>query len=171
MIRVDLSVLEERLEEDAAALEAAARPASQAAAQVFYIAARRNVMEIRRKSGNLINSIYQAYSERSSGVGKATYHVSWNPRKAKHGHLLEWGHIQRYVSYVGSDGNWYTAIRPEMRGKPKPKRKATQTTKDAYYVPLKEPKQIAAKAFMRRAGSMSEQAVAAATAEIMRAIE
>lgn len=171
MIRVDLSALEQRLDEDATALERAARPASQAASQVLYLAVRRNAMELGRKSGNLMRAIYQAYSERNSGTGHATYHISWNPRKAPHGHLVEWGHIQRYVAYVGKDGNWYTAVRPEMRGKPKPKRNASQAVKDAYYVTLPAPKQVAAAAFVRRAGSQKKQAEAAAIAELMKAIE
>lgn len=168
MIRVDLDSLNLQLEHDANALERAARPAAQAAAQVLYIEARRNAMAIRRVSGNLISSIYQAYSERKSAPGRATYHVSWNPRKAPHGHLVEWGHIQRYVSYVGKDGNWYTAVRPEMRGKPKPKRRAPQAEKDAYYVTLPAPKQIAANPFMRRAAVKEQEAIAAAVAEILK---
>lgn len=171
MIRVDLASLEQRLDEDSTALERAARPAAQAAAQVLYIEARRNAMEIRRQSGNLMRAIYQAYSERNSSTGRATYHISWNPRKAPHGHLIEWGHIQRYVSYVGKDGNWYTAVRPEMRGKPKPKRRAPQAVKDAYYIPLPAPRQVAAKSFMRRAAAKAKQAETAAVAELMKAIE
>lgn len=171
MIRVDLDSLNMRLEQDADTMERAARPAAQAGAQVLYIEARRNAIAIRRKSGNLVNSIYQAYSERNSGTGRAVYHVSWNPRKAPHGHLVEWGHIQRYVTYVGSDGNFYTAIRPGMRGKPRPKRRASLAIKDAYYVALPAPKQVAASPFMRRAAAKSAEAEAAMVAEIMRMLD
>lgn len=128
-------------------------------------------MAIRRKTGNLVNSIYQAYSERNSEPGRAVYHVSWNPRKAPHGGLVEWGHLQRYVSYIGSDGNWYTAIRPGMRDKPRPKRRAPQAEKDAYYVLLKTPIQIPANPFMRRVSVKEQAALEAAVAEILRAIE
>lgn len=171
MIRVDLESLNLQLDQDATALEKAARPASQAAAEVFYREVRRNVLALGQKSGNLLSAVYQAYSARNSSTGLATYHISWNPRKAQHGHLVEHGHIQRYVSYVGSDGNWYTAIRPEMRGKPRPGRRASQAVKDAYYVTLSTPKQVPGAAFVRRATSKSAQAEAAAAAEVMRAIE
>ena len=171
MIRVDLDSFIERNDQDAEALERAARPAAQAAAQVLYIEARRNAMAIRRKTGNLVSSIYQAYSERNSEPGRAVYHVSWNPRKAPHGSLVEWGHIQRYVTYVGSDGNFYTAIRPSMRDKPRPKRRAPQAEKDAYYVLLAAPRQIAANPFMRRASAKEQAAVDAAVAAILRAIQ
>lgn len=171
MIRVDLDSLNLQLDADATAVERAARPAAQAAAHVLYLEARKNAMALGRKTGNLLGAIYQAYSARNSGTGRATYHVSWNPRKAPHGHLVEHGHIQRYVSYVGSDGNLYTAIRPGMSKKPRPKRRAPLAEKDAYYVTLPAPKQVAATAFMRRAAGRADQAEAAAVAEIMRAIE
>ncbi len=133
-------------------LTAAARPAAQAGAQVLYEAVLQNVASIGRKSGNLAGSIYQVYSERQSGPGKATYHVSWNTRKAPHGHLLEFGHIQRYAVNLADDGNWYTLVRPSKRGQPRPKRRASQAEKDAYYVPRAGgPQQIAAKPFIRPA--------------------
>lgn len=170
MIRVDLSSLNQDLAEMGDGLEEAARPAAQAAAQVLYDEVKRNIAAIPRKTGNLASSVYQAYSQANSSPGRATYHVSWNPRKAPHAFLIEWGHIQRYVSYIGRDGNFYTAIRPEMRGKPKPRRGASQAVKDAYYVPLSAPKQIAAHAPFRRAASKEAQAEAAAVEVLMRAI-
>src|SRR3990172_5071097 len=115
-------------------IESAVRPMAFAASDVLYKDVKRNVAAIGRQTGNLERAIYQAYSENSSGPGKATYHISWNARKAPHGHLVEFGHIQRYASYVGSDGKWHTAVRPSMRGKPAPKGRASQATKDAYYV-------------------------------------
>lgn len=169
MIRVDLSSL--GLDEMATGFTAAARPAAQAAAQEFYNEAKRNVVALGRKTGNLSKSIYQVYSEQNSEPGRATYHVSWNPRTAPHAHLLEWGHIQRYVSYVGSDGNFYTAVRPNMRGKPKPRRRASQAQKDAYYVTLPAPRQMPAYAFMRRAASAEPRAEAAALAELRKVID
>lgn len=47
---------------------------------------------VRVKTGTLRNSIYRAYSERRSTPTHAVYEVSWNPRKAPHGHLIENGH-------------------------------------------------------------------------------
>lgn len=170
MIRVDLDSLIQRNEQDAEAIERAARPAAQAAAEVLYLEARRNAMAI-RKSGNLASSIYQAFSEENSEPGRAVYHVSWNWRKAPHGYLIEFGHIQRYVSYVGSDGNWYTAIRPSMQDKPRPKRRASQDEKDAYYVTLPAPRQVPANPFMRRVAVKERAALEAAVDVILRAIE
>lgn len=134
--------------------EAAVRPAAQAGAQVLYEAAKANVARIGRKTGNLAASIYQAYSRDNSGPLRAEYHVSWNRKKAPHGHLVEFGHIQRYVTFVDDQGKWRTAVRPEARGRKKPGRKAPQAVKDAYYVPLKGgPKLVGAKPFIRPAAS------------------
>jgi hypothetical protein len=170
LLQLDLSHLESEIEAMGDAAEAAARPASQAAAQVLYDEVRRNVAAIPQKTGKLANSIYQVYSQSRSGPGIATYHVSWNHRKAPHGGLVEFGHIQRYVTDQGSDGNFYTAIRPSKRGTRRPRRNASQAEKDAYYVPLPAPKQIAARAFVRRATSKSEQAAEAAKTKLLQAI-
>ena len=44
-----------------------------------------------RKTGNLSSSIYWAYSPERSTEGKKTYRISWNTKKAPHGHLVEFG--------------------------------------------------------------------------------
>lgn len=163
-ITVDLPDLNSYLDEKNEQVLAAARPAAQAGIQVLYDAIRVNVSALGKKTGNLAASIYQAYSENNSGDGRATYHTSWNAKKAPHGHLVENGHLQRYKVYVGSDGKWYTAVRPSMRDKPKPRRTASQSVKDAYYVPLATPKQVAAQSFVRRAASQFAAAESAARA-------
>lgn len=110
--------------------EAAARPAAQAGAQVLYDEVRKNVDRIKRRTGNLSRSIYQAYSKDNSGSGKAVYHVSWNAKKAPHGHLVEYGHLQRYeVSFDKATGRFVTH-------------------KDR---PLPQPRQVAARPFLRPA--------------------
>lgn len=59
-----------------------------AMAKVIYDAVLPNVPV---KSGLLKSSIYRVYSpERSTGQRK-TYRVSWNKKKAPHGHLIEFG--------------------------------------------------------------------------------
>lgn len=134
--------------------EAAVRPAAQAGAQVLYEAVQSNVARIGRKTGNLAASIYQTFSRDNSGPLRAQYHVSWNRKKAPHGHLVEFGHIQRYVTFVDDQGVWRTAVRPEARGRKKPARKASRAVKDAYYVPLKGgPKLVGARPFVRPAAS------------------
>jgi HK97 gp10 family phage protein len=43
-------------------------------------------------AGTLRDSIYQVYSEDNSTQGvKATYHISWNHRKAPYGFMVEFG--------------------------------------------------------------------------------
>jgi len=170
MLKVDLSGLNMLIEQLGDRAEAAARPASQAAAQVIYDEVKRNIRAIGHKTGNLEKGIYQVYSRSNSAPGHATYHVSWNHAKAPHGQLVEFGHIQRYASYVGSDGNWYTVKRPSSYGKPKPKRRASQAVKDAYYVTLPTPKQVAARPFVRPAMVKFPQAVKAAEEVLMRAL-
>lgn len=65
------------------------------------------------KSGNMLqpgllrDSIYHAFSEPDSGNGKATYSISWNYKKAKHGHLIENGHWRVNVLRQGKDGRWF----------------------------------------------------------------
>jgi hypothetical protein len=170
LLRVDLGNLDALLDQLGDQAETAARPAAQAAAQVLYEEVGRNVALLGRKRGKLASAVYQVYSAANSGPGHATYHVSWNQRKAPHGGLIEFGRMQRYVSYVGKDGNWYTAVRPSMRGKPKPKRSAPQAVKDAYYVPLPAPKQVAAQSFVRKATSKFDAAAAAAQAKLLEEI-
>lgn len=170
-IDIDTASLNSLIEELQGDVESAARPAAQAAVQVLYDEVLRNVSAIGKQSGNLERAIYQAYSQRNSAPGRATYHVSWNRRKAPHGHLLENGFIQRYATYVGTDGQWYTAVRPEMRGKPVPNRRAPQAVKDAYYVPRPGgPVQFLGKAFVRRAVAKVPQALDAAEAELLKRI-
>ena len=151
-MRMDLGDL--GMDELASGAEAAVRPAAQAGAQVFYDRVKANVAKLGRKTGNLAASIYQVYSQDNSNQQRAQYHISWNHKKAPHGHLVEYGHVQRYVVYIDKRGQWKTLVRPNMKGKPRPKRSAPQSIKDAYYVPLKGgPRIVAPKAFMRPATS------------------
>lgn len=151
-MRLDLADL--GMDQLAEGAEEAARPAAQAGAQVFYDRVKANVAKLGRVTGNLASSIYQVYSRDNSAKGRAQYHVSWNQKKAPHGHLVEYGHVQRYVVYIDKRGQWKTLVRPEMAGKPRPKRSAPQSVKDAYYVPLKGgPRVVGAKSFIRAAAT------------------
>jgi hypothetical protein len=96
------------------------------------------------------------------------YHVSWNAKKAPHGGLVEWGHLQRYRYYRGADGQIRPMVRPGMDSSKRPGRRASQAAKDAYYVPLPTPIQVPAKAFVRRSVDKFPQAYAAAEAELLR---
>jgi HK97 gp10 family phage protein len=159
---VDLGAFNAAIAELEQDVQQAVRPAAQAGAEVIYQAALKNVDAIGRVTGNLRSSIYQAYSPERSAPGKAVYSVSWNPRKAPHAGLVEYGHIQRYAVRLAEDGKFYTLVRPSMRGKPRPKRRASQAEKDAYYV-LRAggPVQIAAQPFMRPAANRQAEAAEA----------
>ena len=171
-INADLTDLNKLLGKLGQEAEEIVRPVAQAGAQVIYDQVKLNVSKLGRKTGNLDSAIYQAFSAKNSGTGHATYHISWNAKKAPHGNLVEHGHIQRYASYIGSDGKWYTAIRPEMQGKKKPRRRASQAEKDAYYVPRKGGAiQIPAQSFVRNAASRIPDAITAATNEFIKIFE
>lgn len=145
-IKVELQKFEREMDAYTARAEAAARPAAQAAAQVLYDQVKRNVAGIKRHTGNLDRGIYQAFSRDNSRTGKATYHVSWNYLKAPHGHLVEFGHLLRYeISYD-------------------PQTRRFITHKDR---PLPEPRQVAARPFLRPAMSKAAAAAEAATAEFL----
>lgn len=88
----------------------AVRPAAQAGAQVLYdetltrvpvslkghwfhgSSFKKTGQKYYFDSGSLKGAIYQAYSKDNSAEGKrATYHVSWNAKKAPYGHMVEFG--------------------------------------------------------------------------------
>ena len=79
------------------------------------------------QDGTLMHSIYLAHREGKSSESQQVYSVSWNSRKAPHGHLIEFGHWQTHASYQGPDGQWRTGA------------------------PLPSPKWVAAKPFLRPA--------------------
>jgi hypothetical protein len=169
-IRMDQSQVAALFDQLGDEVEAATRPAAQAAAQVLYDQVKYNVAGLGQISGNLARSIYQVYSHDHSGPGRATYHISWNHRVAPHGHLVEFGYIQRYAVYVGKDSKWHTAVRPEAQGRRRPGRRADAATKAAYYVTLPAPRQVTAQSFVRSAAIRIPQAEEAAKAELMRRI-
>ena len=153
LMTVDLSALDAVINGAEAKLLENTRPAAQAGAEVLYQAVLRNVSALGRKTGNLASSIYQAFSEENStqtvaGYSLATYHVSWNHRKAPHGHLVEFGHIQKYKVYLGKDGRWYT------------NKKA----------PLASPVQVAARLFVRSAMAFFPQAQQAMVARLLQGV-
>ena len=167
---VNTSGLDALFSELEGAFEDAARPAAQAASQVVYDEVKKNAQALGKKTGKLASSIYQVFSSSNSGAGKATYQISWNHKKAPHGWLVENGYLQRYRYYQGSDGQIRPMVRPGMDGKPRPRRKASQAEKDAYYVTLPTPIQVPAKAFVRRAQNSFDRAYAAAEAELLKRI-
>lgn len=161
-----LNDLLDQLGDDAAK---ALRPAAQAAAQVLYDRVKLNVSALGKVTGNLNSSIYQAFSPENSEDGRrARYNVSWNAKKAPHGHLVEYGYMQRYRYYQDNQGEIRPMVRPGMEGKPRPSRRASLAQKAAYYVTLDTPKQIPGKAFVRSAASAMPEAYKAAEDELIR---
>lgn len=100
-IKFDPSEQLEALDAIAAKSAECVRPAAQAGIQVLYdevlLRVPVNTKTRTLKSGRVIApgalkaSIYQAFSKDNSGEGFATYHCSWNYKKAPHGHLVEFG--------------------------------------------------------------------------------
>ncbi len=111
-LRVNAAGLLDKVNKLGAGAVEAARPAAQAGAQVFYDAARANAPRSRKghwfygtsykvsgkrywfEAGSLQRAIYQAYSaDNSNNQGLATYHVSWNAKKAPYGYMVEFGTV------------------------------------------------------------------------------
>lgn len=80
------------------------RAGSQAAAQVFYDEAKARCPisdgahwfygthdKYFFKAGTLRDAIYQVFSKDRSGFDFATYHISWNHKKAPYGFMVEFG--------------------------------------------------------------------------------
>ena len=61
-----------------------------AMASVIYEAARTNA-QANKKTGLLQDSIYRVYSPEKSNDESKMYRISWNKKKAPHGHLIEFG--------------------------------------------------------------------------------
>ena len=64
-----------------------------------------------QRRGQLKEAIYLAFDGRRSilASGHMVYQVSWNAKKAPHGHLLEFGHFMPYA-YEKSDGKFFTPL-------------------------------------------------------------
>jgi len=147
------------------------RPATQAAADVFYRQVRANVQAMRSGTGNLLNSIYQVYSADQSNETHAVYHVSWNHVKAPHGRLIENGWMRRYEYYKDAQGRIRPRVRPEMMGKKKPPSGGRYRAQlAAYYVTLPTPVQEPARSFLRKAMSAQDEALRAAVDVIQRVL-
>lgn len=138
-------------------IKAAIRPAAFAGSDVFYKEVRTRALTI-GGSKRLQDSVYQKFvadSAKGASGESATYHISWRKQRAKTnikgaksedaglpystiGFWVEFGRWQRYMVRTDKNGEWYTVARPEMKGKPKPGRGASQAVKDAYWMPRKD---------------------------------
>ena len=70
-------------------------------------------------SGTLRSSIYLAYDEKASVIGKFAYVISWNAKKAWWGKLVEFGHVVNF-GWGMFDGHYYSQVPKALRKKSKP---------------------------------------------------
>ncbi len=65
-----------------------------------------------QRRGQLKEAIYLAFDGRRSvlNAGHYVYQVSWNAKKAPHGHLVEFGHWMAYKWARGEEGKFYTPL-------------------------------------------------------------
>ena len=163
----------------AADLQRATRPAASAASKVLYDEVHKNAERFGESypapgTGRLKNAIYRAYSRTSSHALRAVYHVSWNATKAPHGHLIESGHWQPYLVRRGPGGRFYTVVKPEMLKEYNAKYRTKTVPKalrDRYFVRLPAPKWVPARPFVRAAQAKFPQAGNAARAVIFAAAD
>ena len=99
-IAFDFSKIAAKLDNITKAAEKATRPAAQAGAQVFYDEVKQRVPISAKphksgkktyNPGTLRKAIYQAFADKESGDGKASYRISWNKTHAFYGRFVEFG--------------------------------------------------------------------------------
>lgn len=164
-IGADTSGLESYLDALAEDAEEAIRPAAQAGVQVLYDEIKTNVATLGRVTGKLEKSIYQYYSRENSQDGvRASYNASWNHIKAPHGHLVEYGYLQRYRYRPDGMG---PMVRAGMESAKKPGRRASQAEKNAYYVTLDAPKHVPGAFFVQRAADSAMERAYKAAEEVL----
>lgn len=167
-VKYDASRMMDYLDGFSDQVQEALRPVAAAGAKVLYDRVKLNVAGLGRVTGNLDSSIYRVLSESNSTANSIVYHVSWNHRKAPHGHLVEYGYMRRYEYYQNNQGQVRVKVRPGMEGKKKPGRRASAAQKAAYYVTLPTPVFVPGKAFVRSAVSAMDDAYRAAEDEMYR---
>jgi hypothetical protein len=62
------------------------------------------------RPGALKDAIYLAFRDGESSKTLFKYSVTWNAKKAPHGHLVEFGHWQPYRIVFTKDRGWQTLI-------------------------------------------------------------
>ena len=101
-IAFDFSKIAAKLDNITKAAKEGARPAAQAGAQVFYeevkqrvpVSAKAHSTKGKKQTftpGTLRKAIYQAFADKESGDGKASYRISWNKSHAFYGRFVEFG--------------------------------------------------------------------------------
>ena len=101
-IAFDFSKIAAKLDIITKAAKEGVRPAAQAGAQVFYeevkqrvpVSAKAHSTKGKKQTftpGTLRKAIYQAFADKESGDGKASYRISWNKSHAFYGRFVEFG--------------------------------------------------------------------------------
>ena len=101
-IAFDFSKIAAKLDGITKAATDAVRPAAQAGAEVFYqevkqrvpVSAKAHSTKGKKQTftpGTLRKAIYQAFADKESGDGKASYRISWNKSHAFYGRFVEFG--------------------------------------------------------------------------------
>lgn len=111
---VDLSSVLAGLDRLSGVSESLARSMAVAAGQVVRDEAKARAPV---DTGKLRDALYLAYSDRRSRESTVVYSVTWNSKKAPHGHLLEFGHWQVVGGKRGKGGVevGFTPARPFLR--------------------------------------------------------
>lgn len=60
--------------------------------------------------GSLRDAMYLAFNQRMSNSKEFTYTVTWNGKKAPHGHLVEMGYRQIYQVIFSKEKGWHTLV-------------------------------------------------------------
>lgn len=101
-----------------------------AAASNARMAANADGAEIR---GKLADAIYLVYEDEAETPASFTYKISWNAKKAPHGHLIEFGHWMTHAVFKAANGEWYTdSSKPLNKPKWVPARPFLRPTFDSY---------------------------------------
>lgn len=104
--KVDLSSMRAGLAQlSGPARESIARSMAVAGGQVIRDEAKERAP---RRDGRLASAMYLAYKPLRSGQDQQVYSVTWNARKAPHGHLVELGYWQPFVVVKTADGEYIT---------------------------------------------------------------
>lgn len=101
-VEFDFSKIAAKLDIITKAAKEGVRPAAQAGAQVFYeevkqrvpVSAKAHSTKGKKQTftpGTLRKAIYQAFADKESGDGKASYRISWNKSHAFYGRFVEFG--------------------------------------------------------------------------------
>ena len=118
----------------------------------------------------LKQAIYLAFDGRRSilNAGHYVYGVSWNARKAPHGHLIEFGHWMPYMYEKTPDGRYYTPLNGTHKVDGRTRGKGTPNPRGPFWV---DAHPFLGPAFDAKLSSLSAIAAAAGAATFSQTIK